>query len=177
MALTRELANVKESLAALKRRKEKCELRRKQTTSLAVAAVARSVLEEARAGENNDNGQGIIAQQEGGSGSSGANANANAGDVSTERYFSDESYWEIRDSSDQSDLVLFLRLFRPDCKKLSKPKAEQWSFLQSNILPVSKAKMDLKEEEYRERITKINDLFSELENEASEEETDEIAND
>jgi hypothetical protein len=37
--------------------------------------------------------------------------------------------------------------------------------------------MDLKEEEYRERITKINDLFSELENEASEEETDEIAND
>jgi hypothetical protein len=152
--LTQELHNIKEAIAALKRRKDKCAAR----TTAAVAAAKRR-FEKSEENENCDS----TSTEAYGNGTQGEGSGFRSGVTPSEqRYFSDESYWEIGDSSDQSDLVLFLRLFRPDCKKLSKPKEAQWAFLQSNILPVSKARVDSREEEYRERIPVINALYAEI---------------
>ena len=136
----------------MKRRKEKCETRQRNNSLVAVAAVAQGVEQMSENGNCDTDVPG----------STNKGSGLRTSGVTKERYFSPESYWEIRESSEQSDLVLFLRLFRPDCKKLSKPKDEQWSYLRDKILPVTKARVDSKEEEYRARIPAINAQIAEL---------------
>ena len=85
-----------------------------------------------------------------------------------------EEYWEVSENSDQSDLVLFLRLFAPTCGKLSKSKSIQWEYIQSKSLNgVSQARLDSKEEEYRQRKVDINTQMISLSN---DDESDRVEN-
>ena len=73
-----------------------------------------------------------------------------------------QNYWEVH-QSEPSEFGLFLRLFEPKCKKLSKPPEEQWSVIQSKILPkLSRPAVDAKEEEYRRRVQSIEEEQQEL---------------
>ena len=43
------------------------------------------------------------------------------------------NYWEVSERSSDADITLFLRLFAPDCKALSKKKEEKWTILQQRV--------------------------------------------
>jgi hypothetical protein len=60
-------------------------------------------------------------------------------------------YWALTEMSDQSELVLFLRLFSPASGKLSKAKPVQWQYIVQEILPVSRARYDSTVEQYELR--------------------------
>jgi len=60
-----------------------------------------------------------------------------------------QSYWTVDQSTSQTDLCLFLRMFSPECGLFTKRKNEQWKFVEDNILQVlSKAAVDAMDEKF-----------------------------
>jgi hypothetical protein len=76
------------------------------------------------------------------------------------------NYWTVSQSSSDETLKLFLRLFQPNCGKLSKSKTEKWDVVQRKVLPMlTMAAVDAKEQELTRRLATIADeLKSMVEN-------------
>jgi hypothetical protein len=160
-ALIRELANIKEALTLLERRKEKINRqneRRNQTVALRVAPQknyekdmraaheSRTLIEEAvtpvlpSVGIHAPREQTVIPV------------------LSTV-----QNYWEVTKLSDQPDLIMMLRLFAPACGKLSKSKADQFAYiLDKNQNLQSQARVDSKVEEINQRVPETESILLEM---------------
>ena len=81
-------------------------------------------------------------------------------------------YWEVRENATDAVMSLFLRLFEPPEKVLTKPKQQKWNVIKRRILPVlSPASFDSKVEDFQRRIPVMELSLVELEGEAEDEPT------
>ncbi len=74
-------------------------------------------------------------------------------------------YWEVNENSVKDIMDIFLRLFVPESKVLSKNKPIKWCVIKEKALPVTKARFDSKVEEAIQRKIQVEDQLAELENE------------
>jgi hypothetical protein len=95
---------------------------------------------------------------------------AGIADQNTEQPATEQScrqeFWEIRENENQENMALFLRLFEPTSGKLSKPKPQQWAFIQSKISPrLTEAAYRAKVEEYGRRLSAIEEEVKQIKDE------------
>jgi hypothetical protein len=73
-------------------------------------------------------------------------------------------YWEVNENSVKDIMDIFLRLFVPESKVLTKNKPMKWWVIKEKALPVTKAHFDSKSEEAIQRKIQVEDKLAELEN-------------
>ena len=76
-----------------------------------------------------------------------------------------EEYFEVFENSAKDVMDIFLRLFVPESKVLSKNKPIKWCVINEKALPVTKAHFDSKVEAAIQRKIQLEDQLAELENE------------
>jgi hypothetical protein len=78
-------------------------------------------------------------------------------------------YWEVRENATDAVMSLFLRLFEPPEKVLTKPKPQKWNVIKKRIIPVlSPASFDSKVEDFQRRIPVMELSLVELEGDVQE---------
>jgi hypothetical protein len=79
-------------------------------------------------------------------------------------------YWEVRENATDAVMSLFLRLFEPPEKVLTKPKQQKWNVIRKRIIPVlSPASLNSKVEDFQRRIPVMELSLVELEGESQDE--------
>jgi hypothetical protein len=74
-------------------------------------------------------------------------------------------YWEVNENSVKDIMDIFLRLFVPESKVLSKNTPIKWCVTKEKALPVTKARFDSKVDEAIQRKIQVEDQLAELDNE------------
>ena len=74
-------------------------------------------------------------------------------------------YWEVNENSVKDIMDIFLRLFVPERKVLSKYKPIKWCAIKEKALPVTKARFDSKVKGAIQHKIHVEDQLAELENE------------
>jgi hypothetical protein len=76
-----------------------------------------------------------------------------------------DKYWEENENSVKDVMDIFLRLFVPESKVLSKNKPIKWCVIKEKALPVTKAHFDSKVEATMQRTLQVEALLAQLQNE------------
>jgi ATP sulfurylase len=71
-------------------------------------------------------------------------------------------YWEVNENSVKDIMNIFLGLFVPESKVLSKNKPIKWCVIKEKALPVMTARFDSKVEEAIQRKIQVEDQLAEL---------------
>jgi hypothetical protein len=73
-------------------------------------------------------------------------------------------YWEVNENSVKDIMDIFLHLFVPESKVLTKNKPIKWCVIKEKALPVTKARFDSQIEEAIQREIQVEDELAEVEN-------------
>ena len=73
-----------------------------------------------------------------------------------------DKYWEVNENSVKDVMDIFLRLFVPESKVLSKNKPIKWCVIKEKALPVTKAHFDSKVEAAMQRTLQVEALLDQL---------------
>jgi hypothetical protein len=76
-----------------------------------------------------------------------------------------EEYWRVNENSVKDIMDIFLRLFVPESKVLSKNKPVKWCVINEKALPVTKAHFDSKVEALIQRSLQVEALLAQLQTE------------
>jgi hypothetical protein len=77
----------------------------------------------------------------------------------------EDEYWEVNENSVKDVMDIFLRLFVPESKVLSKNKPIKWCVIKEKALPVTKAHFDSKVEAAMQGTLQVEALLAQLQTE------------